>query len=45
MKTEGGAEGVGLATTKAVVAGSVSILVADYFLSEVILRLVFVSLG
>jgi phospholipid/cholesterol/gamma-HCH transport system permease protein len=44
MKTEGGAEGVGLATTKAVVAGSVSILVADYFLAEIIFRLVFGSL-
>lgn len=45
MKTEGGAEGVGLATTKAVVASSVSILVADYFLAELIFRLVFGTLG
>jgi phospholipid/cholesterol/gamma-HCH transport system permease protein len=41
MKTEGGAEGVGLATTKAVVASSVTILVADYFLAELILRVIF----
>jgi phospholipid/cholesterol/gamma-HCH transport system permease protein len=45
MKTEGGAEGVGSATTKAVVAGSVSILVADYFLAELLFRIVFGSLG
>jgi phospholipid/cholesterol/gamma-HCH transport system permease protein len=41
MKTEGGAEGVGLATTRAVVASSVSILIADYFLAEVIFRIIF----
>ncbi len=34
MKTSGGAEGVGRSTTKAVVTGSVLILVSDYFLTE-----------
>jgi len=39
--TSGGAEGVGSATTKAVVASSVMILVMDYFLAEVIFRILF----
>jgi phospholipid/cholesterol/gamma-HCH transport system permease protein len=34
--TEGGAEGVGRATTSAVVAGSLSILVADFFLTKLL---------
>lgn len=34
LNTSGGAEGVGKATTKAVVAGSVLILISDYFLTE-----------
>jgi phospholipid/cholesterol/gamma-HCH transport system permease protein len=33
LLTQGGAEGVGRATTQAVVISSVSILVADYFLT------------
>ncbi len=33
----GGGRGVGLATTRAVVIGSVSILVLDYFLSDILL--------
>ncbi len=41
FQTTGGAEGVGVATTKAVVASSVFILVADYFLAEVIFRIIF----
>jgi len=41
--TEGGAEGVGGATRKAVVASCVFILIADYFLAEVIFRLLFPS--
>jgi phospholipid/cholesterol/gamma-HCH transport system permease protein len=41
FQTTGGAEGVGLATTKAVVASCVMILVMDYFLAEVIFRLIF----
>ncbi len=34
--TEGGAEGVGIATTRAVVSGSLAILVADFFLTKVL---------
>lgn len=34
--TEGGAEGVGRATTRAVVAGSLSILFADFFLTKML---------
>ena len=34
FNVRGGAKEVGLATTRAVVAGSVSILVADYFLID-----------
>ncbi len=34
--TKGGARGVGIATTQAVVVASVTILVADYFLSQLI---------
>ena len=41
FQTTGGAEGVGVATTKAVVASCVMILVLDYFLAEVIFRLIF----
>jgi phospholipid/cholesterol/gamma-HCH transport system permease protein len=41
FQTTGGAEGVGVATTKAVVASCVMILVMDYFLAEVIFRLIF----
>lgn len=41
FQTRGGAEGVGTATTKAVVASCVMILVMDYFLAEVIFRLIF----
>ena len=39
--TTGGAEGVGTSTMKAVVACCVMILVADYFLAEVIFRILF----
>jgi phospholipid/cholesterol/gamma-HCH transport system permease protein len=41
FQTSGGAEGVGEATTKAVVASCVMILVMDYFLAEFIFRLIF----
>ena len=41
FSTTGGAEGVGTATMKAVVACCVMILVADYFLAEVIFRILF----
>ena len=45
FQTVGGAEGVGIATTRAVVTSCVLILVADYFLAEVIFRLLFPPAG
>ncbi len=36
MNTDGGAKGVGISTTKAVVAASISVLVADYFLTALL---------
>lgn len=41
FKTEGGAEGVGVATTRAVVFSCVMILVSDYFLAEFLFRVIF----
>src|SRR5262247_2714942 len=41
--TEGGAEGVGMATTRAVVASCVLVLVSDYVLANVLFRLIFAS--
>ena len=41
FQATGGAEGVGAAATRAVVASCVMILVADYFLAEVIFRILF----
>jgi len=38
LNTRGGAEGVGKATTSAVVTSSVLILVSDYFLTEWLLK-------
>ena len=34
--TEGGAEGVGISTTRAVVSGSLAILIADFFLTKIL---------
>ena len=39
LRTTGGTEGVGLATTRTVVAASILILVVDYFLTQIILAL------
>jgi phospholipid/cholesterol/gamma-HCH transport system permease protein len=39
LKTSGGTEGVGLATTRTVVAASILILVVDYFLTQILLTL------
>ena len=39
LKTSGGTEGVGVATTRTVVTASILILVVDYFLTQVILAL------
>jgi phospholipid/cholesterol/gamma-HCH transport system permease protein len=41
--TEGGAEGVGVATMRAVVASCVLILITDYVLANVLFRLIFAS--
>ncbi len=40
FRTKNGAKGVGLATTRAVVFSSVTILVADYFLTQLILEFI-----
>ncbi len=40
FNAHGGGRGVGLGTTRAVVYGSVVVLVSDYFLSNVLLRLI-----
>jgi len=41
FRTEGGAEGVGVATTRAVVASCVQVLITDYVLANVLFRFVF----
>jgi phospholipid/cholesterol/gamma-HCH transport system permease protein len=41
FRTEGGAEGVGQATTKAVVASCVLVLISDYLLANVLFRIIF----
>ena len=41
FRTEGGAEGVGNATTRAVVASCVLVLVVDYLLASVLFRVIF----
>ena len=43
FRAEGGAEGVGQATTKAVVAICVMVLISDYVLATVLFRLIFTS--
>lgn len=37
LKTTGGTEGVGLATTRTVVTASISILIVDYFITQILL--------
>lgn len=41
FRTEGGAEGVGIATTRAVVASCVLVLISDYVLANVLFRFIF----
>jgi len=41
LNTEGGAEGVGAATTRAVVASCVLVLISDYLLASVLFRIIF----
>jgi phospholipid/cholesterol/gamma-HCH transport system permease protein len=43
LRSEGGAEGVGLATTKAVVASCLMILVTDYILASLLFRGIFMG--
>jgi phospholipid/cholesterol/gamma-HCH transport system permease protein len=43
FQTEGGAEGVGIATTHAVVGSCVLVLISDYVLANVLFRFVFAS--
>ena len=40
FRAEGGAEGVGRATTRAVVSSCLSILVLDYMLASILFRLI-----
>ena len=39
LKVEGGSEGVGRATTRSVVAGSICVMIADYFLTKLLVIL------
>jgi phospholipid/cholesterol/gamma-HCH transport system permease protein len=41
FRTEGGAEGVGIATTRAVVSACVLVLISDYVLANVLFRFIF----
>jgi phospholipid/cholesterol/gamma-HCH transport system permease protein len=41
LVAEGGAEGVGLATTRAVVAACVLVLISDYVLANILFRFIF----
>jgi phospholipid/cholesterol/gamma-HCH transport system permease protein len=41
MRTKGGTQGVGRATTNAVVAGSVAVLVVDFFITKVLIALMY----
>jgi len=43
MRTEGGAEGVGIATTKAVVSSCLLVLITDYILASLLFRGVFMG--
>src|ERR1041385_344174 len=43
FRTEGGAEGVGIATTRAVVSSCVLVLITDYVLANVLFRFIFAS--
>jgi phospholipid/cholesterol/gamma-HCH transport system permease protein len=43
FRTEGGAEGVGRATTRAVVSSCVLVLISDYVLANVLFRFIFAS--
>jgi len=40
FRTRNGAKGVGISTTRAVVISSVTILIVDYFLTQLLLELI-----
>ena len=37
LNTKGGTEGVGVSTTRTVVVSSISILISDYFITQILL--------
>jgi phospholipid/cholesterol/gamma-HCH transport system permease protein len=41
LRTSGGTEGVGKATTVAVVAGSVAVIAADFFVTKVLIAVMY----
>src|SRR5712672_1128203 len=41
LRTSGGTQGVGKATTIAVVAGSVAVIAADFFLTQILVRTIY----
>jgi phospholipid/cholesterol/gamma-HCH transport system permease protein len=41
MRTRGGTQGVGRATTNAVVAGSVAVLAVDFFVTKILIVLMY----
>ena len=41
LRTKGGTQGVGKATTVAVVAGSVAVIAADFFVTQILLRTIY----
>ena len=41
LRTSGGTQGVGKATTVAVVAGSVAVIAADFFVTQILVRLLY----
>jgi phospholipid/cholesterol/gamma-HCH transport system permease protein len=41
LRTKGGTQGVGKATTVAVVAGSVAVIAADFFVTQILVRLLY----
>jgi phospholipid/cholesterol/gamma-HCH transport system permease protein len=41
LRTSGGTQGVGKATTVAVVAGSVAVIAADFFVTQILVRTIY----
>lgn len=44
LRTSGGTQGVGRATTNAVVAGSVAVIAADFFITRILFALILLSI-